>query len=49
MNAVAKADFKLEVGAQSETITVEGVSPLVEFSDKLNNRVDTQRIEAMSR
>jgi len=42
VNAVAKADFKLEVGAQSETITVEGVSPLVEFSDKLNNRVDSQ-------
>src|SRR5207248_2120556 len=28
----------------SETITVEGVSPLVEFSDKLNNYVDTERI-----
>ena len=40
VNAVAKADFKLEVGAQSETITVEGVAPLVEFSDKLNNNVD---------
>jgi hypothetical protein len=44
VNGVSKADFKLEVGAQSETITVEGVSPLVEFSDKLNNNVDTQRI-----
>src|SRR5207249_5560766 len=44
-NAVAKADFRLEVGAMSETVTVEGVSPLVEFSDKLNNRVDAQRIE----
>ena len=46
-NAVAKLDFKLEVGAQSETVTVEGVSPVIEFSDKLNNRVDSARIEAM--
>ena len=45
VNAVAKVDFRLEVGAQSETVTVEGVSPLVEFSDKLNNNVDTHRIE----
>ncbi len=44
VNTVAKADFKLDVGAQSETVTVEGVSPLVEFSDKLNNNVDTERI-----
>ena len=28
VNAVAKVDFKLEVGAQSETITVEGASPV---------------------
>jgi len=41
VNALSKADFELEVGAQSETITVEGVSPLIEFSDKLNNNVDT--------
>lgn len=46
-NAMAKVDFKLEVGAQSETITVEGVSPLIEYSDKLNNRVDSERIESM--
>ena len=46
-NGVAKVDFKLEVGAQSETITVEASSAVVEFSDKLNNRVDTKRIEAM--
>lgn len=45
VNSVAKADFRLEVGTQSETITVEAVSPLVEFSDRLNNRVDTQRVE----
>jgi hypothetical protein len=44
VNAVSKADFKLEVGSQSETITVEGVAPLIEFSDKLNNSVDTERI-----
>ena len=46
-NGVTKVDFKLEVGTQSETITVEGVSPVIEFSDKLNNRVDSQRIEAI--
>jgi hypothetical protein len=44
VNTVAKADFRLEVGAQSETITVAGVAPLIEFSDKLNNNVDTKRI-----
>ena len=47
VNAVAKSDFKLEVGTQSETITVEGVSPLVEFSDKLNNNVDKERIDSI--
>jgi hypothetical protein len=46
-NAVAKTDFRLEVGSVSETVTVEGVSPLVEYSDKLNNRVDSARIEEM--
>jgi hypothetical protein len=40
-------DFHLEVGAVSETVNVEAVSPLIEFSDKLNNRVDAQRIESM--
>lgn len=44
VNTVAKADFRLEVGAQSESITVEGVAPLIEFSDKLNSNVDTDRI-----
>src|SRR5262245_4191559 len=39
-NAVAKTDFRLGVGSVSETVTVEGVSPRVEHSDKLNNRVD---------
>ncbi len=46
-NSVAKADFKLEVGAQSETVTVEGLSPVIEFSDRLNNRVDAKRIESI--
>ena len=45
--SVAKADFKLEVGVQSETITVQGVSPLIEFSDKLNSRIDSKRVEEM--
>jgi hypothetical protein len=44
-NAVAKADFRLEVGTMSETVLVEAVSPLVEFSDKLNNRIEAKRIE----
>ncbi|OLC75581.1 MAG: hypothetical protein AUH72_20175 [Acidobacteria bacterium 13_1_40CM_4_65_8] len=47
VNTVAKSDFRLEVGTQSETITVEGVSPLVEFSDKLNNNVDKERIDSI--
>jgi carboxypeptidase family protein/TonB-dependent receptor-like protein len=46
-NAVAKTDFRLEIGTVSETVTVEGVSPLIEYSDKLNNRIDSQRIEEM--
>ena len=46
-NSVAKTDFRLEVGAVSETVTVEGVSPLVEYSDKLNNRVDSARVESL--
>src|SRR5712692_9692092 len=44
VNEVSKSDFRLEVGAQSESITVEEVAPLVQFSDKLNNYVDTERI-----
>ncbi|HEV3139570.1 MAG TPA: carboxypeptidase regulatory-like domain-containing protein, partial [Vicinamibacterales bacterium] len=46
-NAVAKVDFRLEVGNVSETVTVEAVSPLIEFSDKLNSRVESARIEAL--
>src|SRR5262245_50080876 len=44
-NALAKADFALEVGVQTETITVQGVSPLIEFSDELNSRIDNKRAE----
>jgi hypothetical protein len=47
VNSVSKADFRLEVGAQSESITVEGVSPLIDLSDKLNNNVDKARIDDM--
>jgi hypothetical protein len=46
-NSVAKSDFKLEVGNVEETVTVAAVSPLIEYSDKLNSRVDSARIEEM--
>jgi Carboxypeptidase regulatory-like domain len=39
-----KADFRLEVGQNTETITVEGTSPLVDFSSGVNNEVDTKSI-----
>jgi len=39
-----KADFRLEVGARTETITVEAASPLVEFTSGVNNEVDTKSI-----
>src|ERR1700674_4634048 len=40
-----KADFRLEVGQNTETITVEATSALVEFSSgELNNEVDTKSI-----
>ena len=41
---VTKADFPLEVGLRTETITVEAVSPLVEFTSGVNNEVDTKAI-----
>jgi hypothetical protein len=41
---LTKADFRLEVGQNTETITVEGVAPLVEFSPGVNNEVDTKSI-----
>jgi hypothetical protein len=39
-----KADFRVEVGERTETITVEAASPLVEFSAGVNNEVDTKSI-----
>src|ERR1700726_402239 len=39
-----KADFRLEVGQNTETITVEAAAPLVEFSSGVNNEVDTKSI-----
>jgi hypothetical protein len=40
-----KADLRLEVGQNTETITVESTSALVEFSSgELNNEVDTKSI-----
>ncbi|HET6933001.1 MAG TPA: carboxypeptidase regulatory-like domain-containing protein [Candidatus Acidoferrum sp.] len=39
-----KADFRLEVGQRTETITVEAASPLVEFTTGVNNEVDTKSI-----
>src|SRR5467141_2001537 len=41
---LTKADFQLEVGARTETITVEAVAPLVDYSPGVNNDVDTERI-----
>jgi len=37
----------MEVGAQEATITVEGVRPLVDFSAKLNNYIEKDRIEGI--
>jgi hypothetical protein len=39
-----KADFRLEVGERTETITVEAASPLVEFTAGVNNEVDAKSI-----
>jgi hypothetical protein len=39
-----KADFRLQLGERSETITVEAASPLVDFSLGVNNEVDTKSI-----
>ena len=41
---VTKSDFRLEVGQRTETIMVEAVSPLVDFSSGVNNEVDTKAI-----
>ena len=39
-----KADFRLELGAATETVTVEALSTLVDFSSGVNNEVDTKAI-----
>src|SRR5436190_8826582 len=44
VSTTTKADFRLSVGQRSEEVTVEGVSPIIEFSDKLNSFVDQDRI-----
>jgi Carboxypeptidase regulatory-like domain len=41
---VTKSDFRLEVGQRTETILVESATPLVEFSQGVNNEVDTKAI-----
>ena len=41
---VTTSDFVLQVGAPSETVTVEATTPLIEFTDKVNNYVDAERI-----
>jgi hypothetical protein len=41
---VTKADFQLQVGQRNETVIVESAAPLIEFTDQLNNNVDSQRI-----
>jgi hypothetical protein len=41
---VTKADFQLLVGQATETVTVEAVAPLVEFSPGENTEVDTKAI-----
>jgi len=40
-----KADFRLELGQRTETITVEAATPLVDYSPGVNNEVDTKSIE----
>jgi hypothetical protein len=39
-----KADFRLQLGERTDTITVEAASPLVEFSPGANTEVDTKAI-----
>src|SRR5262245_15098374 len=41
---VTKADFQLQIGQRAETVTVEAVAPLVEFSPGVNSEVDTKAI-----
>src|ERR1700730_9108055 len=39
-----KADFRLEVGQNTETITVESSAPLIDYSTGVNTEVDTKSI-----
>jgi carboxypeptidase family protein len=39
-----KADFQLQIGERTETVTVEAATPLVDYSPGVNNDVDTERI-----
>ena len=41
---VLKVDFQLQVGQKSETVTVEAVAPLVDYSPGVTNEVDTKSI-----
>jgi len=41
---VTPSDFTLQLGQRSETVTVEAAAPLIEYTDKLNNYVDAERI-----
>jgi hypothetical protein len=41
---ITKADFALELGQNTDTVTVEAVAPLVDFSPGVNNDVDQERI-----
>jgi len=45
VGTITTADFRLQVGARSDEVTVEAVAPLVEYSGKLNNYVDKARID----
>src|SRR5437867_1391359 len=47
VNNMTKADFRMQVGNQSESVTVEATTPVIEFSDKLNSYVDRERIAEM--
>jgi hypothetical protein len=44
---LVKADFALQVGQRTETVTVEGTAPLVELSSNNNNYVDNAKIESV--
>jgi hypothetical protein len=38
---ITTSDFVLAVGSQAEVVNVEATAPLIEYSDKLNNSLDT--------